>query len=195
MRPFAVHAAGASAKPGDPYLAAGFWATVRPRVSVLAIATALGCLAAMVKVTTVLPFMLAVGAFAIVRRALVAVLAASGIVGHQREYLALQRSNVDDMMPLARTLRATTRPQDVNVYVGFDWNPTVPYYSERRALMIPESDREFLTEADIRRALDSLQNESVGSVVVSTQGRRSVPEVETLLAATHVRFARIIVTD
>ena len=44
-------------------------------------------------------------------------------------------------LTIADYIRARTRPDEVVLIVGMDWNSSVPYYSNRFALMIPNSIR------------------------------------------------------
>ncbi|HXG58803.1 MAG TPA: glycosyltransferase family 39 protein [Thermoanaerobaculia bacterium] len=68
-------------------------------------------------------------------------------------------------LPVAAKLRSVTRPDDVIVIYGQDWNPAVPYYADRRALMdrweMPLGDPRF------RAAMRALRGERIGAVVVS----------------------------
>jgi hypothetical protein len=45
----------------------------------------------------------------------------------------------EEMVELAQAIQATTRPDDVLVIFGFDWTPTIPYFCQRRAMMIPQT--------------------------------------------------------
>jgi hypothetical protein len=44
-------------------------------------------------------------------------------------------------MELARQIKGLTKPDDVLLILGFDWSPVIPYYCERRALMVPATQQ------------------------------------------------------
>jgi len=96
-----------------------------------------------------------------------------GIIGNQTTFLPVQRKNANNFMPLAIQIRDKTPPDAVNIYVGFDWDPMIPYYSERRSLMIPEWAALNLGVQDVRNALLSVKNERIGSVFISRPSRWS----------------------
>jgi len=68
---------------------------------------------------------------------------------------------------LSTSLRALTNPGDVLVVLGQDWNSMLPYYAQRRAMMIrddiaPDHDR-------VERALAALAGEKIGALVIVGQ--------------------------
>ncbi len=67
---------------------------------------------------------------------LMAVLAVS--VGRYVQYFYPKQS-LDrlQVIEVARVIRQITRPDDVLVIVGCDWSPELPFYSRRRAAMLP----------------------------------------------------------
>lgn len=67
---------------------------------------------------------------------------------------------------VTQALRQVTRPDEVVVISGQDWNSMVPYYARRRALMV-RADRERQPEV-VERALSRLlETEKVGALVIS----------------------------
>ncbi len=65
---------------------------------------------------------------------------------------------------LSFTLKEITNPDEVVVILGDDWNPMIPFFAERRALMIR---REFENDHPlIRRCLQNLHDEKVGALVL-----------------------------
>jgi hypothetical protein len=84
-------------------------------------------------------------------------------------YLAMRRY---PLLEAAKYVRANLAPSDVMLVYGSDWDPTVAYYSGRRAIM----DRLYrpLASAQMREAMLGLsQDQHVGSVVAcgtATQG-------------------------
>jgi 4-amino-4-deoxy-L-arabinose transferase-like glycosyltransferase len=68
-------------------------------------------------------------------------------------------------------VRAITAADDVVVIVGRDWSSEIPYYSQRRALMVPEwreGDSAYLA-----RAFAALRPDRVGVFAISTKSRHT----------------------
>ncbi len=65
---------------------------------------------------------------------------------------------------LASDLTRVTRPGDVVVGFGLDWNPEVPYYAKRRALMWPGYGDSTPDSPDVAAALASLDGHAVGAL-------------------------------
>jgi hypothetical protein len=70
---------------------------------------------------------------------------------------------------LARAIALATRPEDILVGFGLNWNPVLPYYSGRRAIMVP--DRFVSDEPAINRALAGLGPARVAAVVIARLGQ------------------------
>jgi hypothetical protein len=64
-----------------------------------------------------------------------------------------------------RLLRTLTDPDDVIVIVGDDWSSIVPYYSQRRALMITNPHEG--NEAYLAAAFADLKGSRVGALIIS----------------------------
>lgn len=43
-----------------------------------------------------------------------------------------------ELLPVAQSVKSNTDPESVVVVFGQEWSPVIPYYSERRAVMVPE---------------------------------------------------------
>jgi hypothetical protein len=81
-----------------------------------------------------------------------------------QEYHAMQVQPFEGTGPLATEIRQLTRPQDVIVVHGTDWSSELPFYAQRRALVIPDGQQAIApeaVEANIRR----LHDEPVALVV------------------------------
>jgi hypothetical protein len=66
---------------------------------------------------------------------------------------------------LVQVIQEETRPEDVLVVVGHDWSSEIPYYSQRRALMIPRwRQAEFLQNP--QAFLKELEGYRIGALVV-----------------------------
>ena len=68
---------------------------------------------------------------------------------------------------LSTSLRALTNPRDVIVILGQDWNSMLPYYAQRRAMMIRD---DIARDADrVEKALAGLAGEKIGALVIVGQ--------------------------
>lgn len=65
---------------------------------------------------------------------------------------------------LASVLAERTDPRDVIVGFGLDWNPEVPFYAKRRALMWPGWGDSRAESKDVDRALAELEGWRVGAL-------------------------------
>lgn len=65
---------------------------------------------------------------------------------------------------LTRSLQAVTRPDEVIVVLGQDWNSMTPYYAQRRAMMI--RDEIMQDPARVERALAAFDGERIGALVI-----------------------------
>ena len=63
---------------------------------------------------------------------------AAAVYQHQTLYLPLQRHPNRWPLRIAEMIRRTTKPEDVIVIYGCEWSPEIPYYAQRRALMLPQ---------------------------------------------------------
>jgi hypothetical protein len=97
--------------------------------------------------------------------------------GHYRE----MKDTMEGGSQLTAALRLTTKPDDVLVIFGNDWNSMIPYYARRRALMIPtghENDPGYL-----ERAYRQLEGERVAALVMSGAQRENRPAIAQAEAA------------
>jgi hypothetical protein len=68
---------------------------------------------------------------------------------------------------LTRSLQALTRPDEVIVVLGLDWNSMTPYYAQRRAVMFRD---DIARDADrVERALAALGDHKLGALVIVGQ--------------------------
>ena len=86
----------------------------------------------------------------------------AAVYQHQTLYLPLQQHANRWAVRIAETIRRTTKPEDVIVIYGCDWSSEIPYYAQRRALMLPPGSIGKAAESAFRE-LDSL---SVGAMVI-----------------------------
>ena len=92
--------------------------------------------------------------------------------GHSRIYLPVQQQPNEEIRKLADYVKSNTTSDGVIICLGFDWDPMVPYYSERRALMIPDWDT--LTPSNVYNGLQSLRDCKVEALVVMEPHRYSL---------------------
>ena len=99
---------------------------------------------------------------------LVVLVTACCVQGYVTRMLPLQRQDVytksNWILRMARALNEATRPEDVIVGFGMDWNPEVPYYAKRRALMWPAWGDARPDSTDVVRALANLDGYAVGAL-------------------------------
>lgn len=95
--------------------------------------------------------------------ALVAALLAAA--DHQSQYAPRQRVDHQAFTTYVKEYLNETKPDSVIIYLGFDWSSVWPYYSERRALMIP--DWGFVTDSDVRKALANLRGYKIGGIITT----------------------------
>lgn len=77
----------------------------------------------------------------------------------------IQRTADSERPAIARVIQATTAPSEVMVLIGQVWNPAIPYYAERKAIM-PRFGL-MADSTDLRTVLARLsENEQVGALVV-----------------------------
>jgi hypothetical protein len=96
------------------------------------------------------------------------------VQGYATRMLPFQRhdayANPDWVIRLARAVTEATHPEDVVVAFGLDWNPELPYYAGRRALMWPGWSDARPDSADVARAHANLNGHPVGAVVNCPRG-------------------------
>jgi hypothetical protein len=104
-----------------------------------------------------------------VRVALLLIVPAAQLGAYHAGYYRWQRLSFPGGSGLTQAIRALTDPDDVLVIYGDDWTSIIPYYSQRRALMIP-SWREP-DEEGTRRSLELLADEHIPLLLVRERTR------------------------
>jgi hypothetical protein len=87
---------------------------------------------------------------------------------------------------VASFVERSTAAEDVILIVGCDWSPEIPYYSHRRALMIP--DWEAVSMPVLANRLQVIENNRIGAVVVGERWRsRSDPaSLQSIVELVHL---------
>jgi hypothetical protein len=74
--------------------------------------------------------------------------------------------NREQQLLVADNLRSNTRSEDVFVGFGLDWSSEVPYYAERRALLVPDAVSTNVLNAFASNPRTYTGGEHIGAVVV-----------------------------
>lgn len=72
--------------------------------------------------------------------------------------------------PLAAVIKAVTQPENVFAALDFDWNPTIPYFSQRRALMVFQSHTE--NQETFQKSLANLKPDRIAALLVGEPHRK-----------------------
>lgn len=80
-------------------------------------------------------------------------------------YYAGQTAQALEGDRLTQALRALTRPDEYLIITGQDWNSMIPYYSQRRALMLLRGRENDIGRLD--KALANLKEEKLGALLVT----------------------------
>lgn len=101
----------------------------------------------------------------LLRASLVALLLTVQVAAFWREYGGEFRKPPPGPPAVAAVLDRLTDPEEVIVVVGQDWNARLPYYSDRRALMIPAGFEQ--NRAALQKSAALMGKRRVGAMVVS----------------------------
>jgi hypothetical protein len=101
---------------------------------------------------------------------------------YQQVYLPLQRQNPTLLLDTARIVQTSTTADDAVLILGLDWDPTLPYYAQRRALM--NRDHRPPSDPVMQRALANLRDRPVGAMVVCAGALRQRPLIASWLRVT-----------
>jgi len=88
----------------------------------------------------------------------------TAMFGHRLIFEPAQEEPHEEIRKVAEYVKENTSKDGVIICLGFDYSPLVPYYCERRALMIPDWDT--LTEASVEKALENLRGCNVEALVI-----------------------------
>ncbi len=77
---------------------------------------------------------------------------------YRNGYYRIQKQNVDGFMEVVKFVKKYADKNDVLLIHGVDWDPTVSYYSERKALMEMDSNHSLsLNDNDFKKTLKELE--------------------------------------
>lgn len=76
----------------------------------------------------------------------------------------IKQSQHSSLVKVGRAVKAETKKSDVIVVYGHDWDSTIPYYAERKAIM----DRSYnsLDKEEIQKSLNMLDKNIIGAVLL-----------------------------
>lgn len=109
--------------------------------------------------------------------ALLAVVAGAQFWDYRGGYFLHQTGPLQGDTVVTKAVRLITNPGEVLVIHGNDWNSSVPFYAERRALMLPDSQM-LGPPQRIQRAIAALQGERVPVVLFFREARDKRPWIE-----------------
>lgn len=102
------------------------------------------------------------------RLGIVLVALATQFTGYLRTYYQPQITAAAEAPEFSLALRQVLKPDDVFVGFGMNWNSLIPYYSERRAMMVP--DKFARDDAAINKALANLGTARIAAVLLFRPG-------------------------
>ncbi len=73
----------------------------------------------------------------VVKWSLVGLFLGAQFLADHRVFADYRHGGIRRPPELAEAIRLTTGPGDVVVYIGWDWNTLLPYYAQRRAVLVP----------------------------------------------------------
>jgi len=94
-------------------------------------------------------------------------------------YYSIQKTNNLTLQPLSEAVKYSTKKEGVILIYGFDWSSELPYYSQRRALMIPN----WLPYKDskVQLALKALNSGEITAVIVSADSIKDKEVTQELM--------------
>lgn len=98
-----------------------------------------------------------------------------------RGYYSHHRNPAPPPPALATIIRETVPPDGVVLIYGADWNPLLPYYFERRALMVP-GEREHETDV-LEQVIATLPPQHIAAMVI--HGPRLLEQAEFIKERAH----------
>ena len=96
-----------------------------------------------------------------------AVLIASCLYRYYNSYFPAQQNEVTDLMAIGQEVQRHTKPDQLIIIKGHDWNSEIPFYSHRRAIM----DRSY-TREQIQGRLRAAAPATVGDILYCLDARK-----------------------
>lgn len=114
------------------------------------------------------------------------------VLNYARFYFPEQRHNEDPDEHM-RILKEITHPEDTIIIFGFDWDATIPYYAERRALMF-SNGREARPD-EVKRSIDRLDPHTIGAVLIIGPLRHDAAFTDATMAKLQLGPAPLLLSD
>jgi hypothetical protein len=106
-------------------------------------------------------------------------------------YYRVQRANAPGRPAAAAIVDRETKPSDVLLIYGLDWSPELPYQAHRRAIMIPE----FQRDSTLREAVREEGVNHISSLLICDESPIPSIDVLTALHKDGVNFTRRFDSD
>jgi len=119
---------------------------------------------------------------------LLAAILAGQTFAYRVHYLPLQTRPATGDTGLTRAIRRLTGARDVLVVHGADWEPMIPFYAQRRALMIPDGQMVQAPQT-VARSIAALHDEHVALVLFIGEARQHLDWIRQRIADFHLRPA------
>ena len=76
---------------------------------------------------------------------------------------AIKQSKHSSLVKVGKAVKAVTKKTEVIIIYGHDWDSSIPYYAERKAIM----DRAYrsLEEKEIKKSFSRLEKQNVGAAL------------------------------
>jgi len=102
------------------------------------------------------------GAYKILGSALLILTLYRSLFFYYQNFYPVAKTNNLFTLEVSEAIRKNTQPNEVILIYGDDWNPRIPYYSQRRAIM----DRQFrqLCDPDVQETFNNVSGQTMGAV-------------------------------
>lgn len=94
---------------------------------------------------------------------------------------------------IAQVIKTATKPSDVFAALDLDWNSTIPYYAQRRAIMVFQSHTE--EKVTFAKSIAKLKPDSLAALLVAAPHRTSAPFLAPRLIELEMEMEPIASTE
>lgn len=85
---------------------------------------------------------------------------------YTQTYLPIQQNNNTSLIQLSNFINANTRQEDIILVEDHDANPEIPYYSQRKAIMLSWGSK--IDDSEVQKSLDLTGREKITALVTGT---------------------------
>jgi hypothetical protein len=100
-------------------------------------------------------------------------------------YYTSQVNNNTELFSLANAIKTNTHDDDVLVIYGHDWDSSLPYYSQRKSLMVRDYNDHSFSDQRIQSALCKLNDSRITAMVVDGRRRNDSKFIKELVDYFH----------